>query len=184
MSLLTSAYRAHFEEHGYTIIEDAVPAHLCNAVVEAIFAFLEMDPSNPNNWYRAPHKPGAGVVEMYQHQAMWNVYQHLPIHEVFKDLYATERIWVHSDRVNIKPPCHADYLEWDHKAMYHWDADTSVLPVTFGTQGVLYLTDMTDNQGSFVCWPGAHKSLIDPAQFVRIPGPVGSLLVWHRAQHL
>ena len=68
--------------------------------------------------------------------------------------------------------------------MYHWDADTSVLPVTFGTQGVLYLTDMTDNQGSFVCWPGAHKSLIDPAQFVRIPGPVGSLLVWHRAQHL
>ncbi len=78
--------------------------------------------------------------------------------------------------------------------MYHWDADTSVLPVTFGTQGVLYLTDMTDNQGSFVCWPGAHKSLIDPdqpwlpeidpAQFVRIPGLVGSLLAWHRAQHL
>ena len=77
------------------------------------------------------------MVEMYQHQAMWNVYQHLPIHEVFKDLYATERIWVHSDRVNMKPPCHADHLEWDHKAMYHWDADTSVLPVTFGTQGVL-----------------------------------------------
>ena len=124
------------------------------------------------------------MVEMYQHQAMWNVYQHLPIHEVFKDLYATERIWVHSDRVNMQPPCHADYLERDHKAMYHWDAGTSVL----------YLTDTTDNQGSFVCWPGAHKSLIDPdqpwlpeidpAQFVRIPGPVGSLLVWHRAQHL
>ena len=31
--------------------------------------------------------------------------------------------------------------------MYHWDADTSVLPVTFRTQGVLYLTDTAYNQG-------------------------------------
>lgn len=59
MSLLTSAHRAHFEEHGYMIIENSVPVHLCNAVVEAIFAFLGMDPNDPNDWYRAPHKPGA-----------------------------------------------------------------------------------------------------------------------------
>ena len=74
MSLLTSALRAHFEKHGYTIIEDAVPAHLCNAVVEAIFAYLEMNPNNPNDLYRASHKPVTGMVEMYQHQAMWNVH--------------------------------------------------------------------------------------------------------------
>lgn len=44
---------------------------------------------------------------------------------------------------------------------------------------------------SFVCWPGAHKPLIDPdqpwlpeidpAQFVQVPGSVGSLLFWHYA---
>ena len=69
MSLLTPTHREHFDEHGYMVIENAVPVDLCNAVVEAIFAFLEMDPNNPNDWYRAPHKPGAGMVEMYQHQA-------------------------------------------------------------------------------------------------------------------
>ena len=53
----------------------------------------------------------------------------------------------------MKPPKHPDYPEWDHKGMYHWDADTSNLPVRFSTQGVLFLRDTDDNQGSFVCWP-------------------------------
>ena len=162
MELLTQAHRDHFDEYGYMVIEDAVPVDLCAAVVDAIFAFLEMDPDDPGSWYRAPHKPGAGMVEMYQHQAMWNVYQHPPIHRIYSQVYGTERIWVHPDRVNMKPPRHPDHPEWDHKGMYHWDADTSKLPVSFGTQGVLFLTDTADDQGSFVCWPGAHKSLIDP----------------------
>ena len=80
------------------VIENAVPTELCNAVVDAIFSgkcsFLEMDPSDPNDWYRTPHKPGAGMVEMYQHQAMWNVYQHPPIHQIYAEVYGTERIWV------------------------------------------------------------------------------------------
>lgn len=68
MTILTQAHHDHFDEYGYMVIENAVPIDLCEAVVDAIFAFLEMDPSNPNDWYRAPHKPGAGMVEMYFHQ--------------------------------------------------------------------------------------------------------------------
>ena len=191
MGILTEAHHEHFDECGYMIIEDAIPTDLCGAVVDAIFAFLEMDPGKPDDWSRPPHKPGAGMVEMYQHQAMWNVYQHPAIHQIYSEVYGTERIWVHPDRVNMKPPRHDDYPEWDHKGMYHWDADTSKLPVTFGTQGVLYLTDTADDQGSFVCWPGAHKSLIDekepwvpeidPERFVQVPAKAGSLLIWHRA---
>ncbi len=142
-----------------------------------------------NDWYRAPHKPGAGMVEMYHHQAMWNVYQHPPIHQIYSEVYGTERIWVHQDRVNMKPPKHPGYPEWDHKGMYHWDADTSKLPVHFSTQGVLFLQDTADNQGSFICWPGAHKSLIDKEnpwvpelsldKFIQVPAKAGSLLIWH-----
>ena len=84
MPILTQAHREHFDEYGYMVIENAIPTELCDAVVDAIFAFLEMDPSAPNDWYRAPHKPGAGMVEMYQHQAMWNVYQHPPIHQIYQ----------------------------------------------------------------------------------------------------
>ena len=46
------------------VIENSVPIELCNAVVGAIFDFLEMNPDNPDDWYRLPHKPGAGMVEM------------------------------------------------------------------------------------------------------------------------
>ena len=58
MAILTQTHREHFDEYGYMVIENAVPTELCDAVVDAIFAFLEMDPSDPNDWYRAPHKPG------------------------------------------------------------------------------------------------------------------------------
>ena len=195
MPILTQTHRDHFDEYGYMVIENAVPTELCEPVVDAIFAFLEMDPSDPDGWYRAPHKPGAGMVEMYFHQAMWNIYQHPPIHQIYSEVYGTERIWVHIDRVNMKPPKHLDHPEWDHKGMYHWDADTSKLPVRFSTQGVLFLRDTADNQGSFVCWPGAHKSLIDKEnpwvpeltpevyreEFIQVPAKAGSLLIWHVA---
>lgn len=70
MNILTQAHRDHFDENGYMVVEGAVPTALCAAVVAAIFAFLEMDPADPETWYRAPHKPGADMVEMYQHQAL------------------------------------------------------------------------------------------------------------------
>ena len=191
MPIISQKHHKHFERYGYMVIENSVPIELCNAVVEAIFDFLEMNPDNPDDWYQLPHKPGAGMVEMYQHQAMWNVYQYPLIHQIYTEIYGTHRIWVHPDRVNMKPPLHPSYPEWDHKGMYHWDVDTSKLPVTFGTQGVLFLTDTADNQGSFVCWPGAHKSLIDnkrpwvpelsPENFIQVSASAGSLLIWHRA---
>ena len=48
MGILTQAHHEHFDEYGYMVIEDAVPTDLCDAVVDAIFAFLGMDPENPN----------------------------------------------------------------------------------------------------------------------------------------
>ena len=109
MGILSAEHHQHFDQFGYMVIENAVPLDLCQAVVEAIFAFLEMDPNDPNDWYRWPHKPGSGMVEMYQHQAMWNVYQHQPIHQIYTEVYGTHRIWVHPDRVNMKPPHHLEY---------------------------------------------------------------------------
>ena len=195
MPILTRAHREHFNEHGYMVVDDAVPIDLCDAVVAAIWAFMEIDPTDPDDWYRLPHKPperpGVGMVGMYWHQAMWNVYQHPRIHQIYSEVYGTHRLWVHIDRVNMKPPRHPDYPEWVRGSRYHWDADTSKLPVRFGTQGVLYLTDTDADQGSFVCWPGAHKSLIDeehpsipeltPDKFVPIPANGGSMLIWHQA---
>ena len=195
MSILKQAHRDHFNEYGYMVVENAVPIDLCNAVVDAIWAFLGMDPSDPDDWYRLPHeppeRPGIGMVSMYWHQAMWDVYQHPRVHQLYSEVYGTDRLWVHIDRVNMKPPRHPNHPDWARASGCHWDADTSKLPLKFGTQGVLYLTDTDANQGGFGCLPGAHKSLIDeenpripeltPGKFASIPGKAGSMLVWHQA---
>ena len=65
MSILTQAHHDHFDEYGYMVIENAVSTELCEAVVDAIYVFLEMDPSDPNDWYQTPHNHGAGMVDMW-----------------------------------------------------------------------------------------------------------------------
>ena len=59
-----------WDENGYVIIPDAVPAALLEATISAIAAFLDLDPRNPETWYADPPRR-LGFVEMYHHQAMW-----------------------------------------------------------------------------------------------------------------
>ncbi len=191
MSVLTQSDREHFADQGYVIVRQAVPKENCDAVVDAIWEFLGMDREDPDDWYRAPHKPGGGMVEMYQHQSMWDNRQHPRVHQAFADIWGDEKLQCSIDRVNFKPPPHPEHPEWDHKGFRHWDADTSKLPLRFGVQGVLYLTDTAADQGSFQCMPGEHKPLLDeenpylpeldPDKFVQIEGKAGDLLIWNRA---
>lgn len=191
MSVLTQSDRDFFDAQGYVVVREAVPKANCDAVVDAIWDFLGMDRDDPNDWYRAPHKPGGGMVEMYQHPAMWNNRQHPRLYQAYVDLWGTEKLWCSTDRVNFKPPPHPDHPEWEHKGFCHWDADTSKLPLRFGVQGVVFLTDTAADQGSFQCMPGEHKHLLDKEnpyvpelddeKFVQIEGKAGDLLIWHRA---
>ena len=191
MAVLTQSDREFFDAQGYVIVREAVPKANCDAVVDAIWDFLGMDREDPDDWYREPHKPGGGMVEMYQHQAMWDNRQHPRLYQAFADIWGDEKLQCSVDRVNFKPPPHPDHPEWDHKGFRHWDADTSKLPLRFGVQGVLYLTDTGSDQGSFQCMPGEHKPLLDeenpylpeldPDRFVQIEGKAGDLLIWNRA---
>lgn len=159
MNVLSESDLAHFREQGYVIVRNAVPEADCQAVIRALFQFLEMSPDNPDDWYRAPLTPG-GMVEMYQHQALWNNRQAPRIHGAMTDLFGTEKLWVSVDRANLKPPFRADHPEYDHKGFTHWDMDTTKLATTpFGVQGVLYLTDTSEEMGGFTCVPGFHNDL-------------------------
>ena len=40
----------------------------------------------------------------------------------------------------------------------HWDTSLA-LPIPFGVQGILYLTDTAANQGAFTCVPGFHRRI-------------------------
>src|SRR5688572_15852712 len=105
MSVFSANDLKFFDEQGYVILHNAVPRENCEAVIDAIFEFLEMNPDDPNDWYRAPHSPG-GMVEMYQHQALWNNRQHPRLHEAYAQLVGTPKLWVTEDRVGFKLPPH------------------------------------------------------------------------------
>lgn len=158
MTVFTEEHRAFLEEWGYVVVPDVVPGELCDAVVETIFDFLEMDANDPEDWYREPLRPG-GMIEIYQHQALWNTRQHPRMHQLFAELWGDEKLRVSIDRVGMKPPRHPDHPEYEHKGFIHWDTDTSQTPIPFYVQGVLSLTDTDADMGGFQCVPGFHKNL-------------------------
>jgi hypothetical protein len=158
MSAFSDTDLDFFRTNGYVIQSDAVPPENLRSVVDAIFAFLGMDPDNPEDWYRPPHRTN-GMVEIYQHQALWNNRQHPRVHQAFAAIYGTEKLWVSEDRACMKPPMHPAHPDYDHKGFTHWDVDTSKLPLPFRVQGVLALTDTAVDMGGFQCVPGFHRDL-------------------------
>ncbi|MEZ4620603.1 MAG: hypothetical protein R2867_34550 [Caldilineaceae bacterium] len=84
--LLTPEERAFWNENGYVIIRNAVPKENVDAVVDAIWDFLEVDRNDPEAWYHAPVSR-AGMLEMYHHQALWNNRQLPNIYQAFADIW-------------------------------------------------------------------------------------------------
>ena len=198
--VLSAADHAFFEENGYVIVHDTVPPENLDALIRTIWEFLGMDPNDPADWCRPPHRTSS-MIEMYQHQALWDNRQHPRVHQAFSEIHGTEKLWVSLDRASMKPPPHPDHPEYDHKGFTHWDTDTAKLPQPFGVQGVLYLTDTTEDMGGFQCIPGFHKNLeawietqppdrnpsvpdlnrLPPGMKVTpIPGKAGDLVIWNK----
>lgn len=204
--VLSDSDHAFWEENGYVVVPDAVPRENLDRLVEAIWEFLEIDPDDPEDWYR--HDPytrerrtspisSGGMVEIYQHQAIWDNRQYPRVHRAFAEIWGDEKLWVSLDRANMKPPAREDKPAWNNKGMIHWDMDTSKRPITFGVQGVLYLTDTAEDQGGFQCVPGFHRMFdewvktqpedrnpsrpdLEGLTVKPIPGKAGDLLIWHR----
>jgi len=208
MKVLSNEDNVFWEENGYVVVKNAVPQENLDAMIQAIWRFLEVDGDDPESWYcHSPRVRGdeedqspisiAGMVEMYQHQAIWNNRQHPRVYGAFCDVWGRDDLWVSLDRANMKPPVRKKNPEWDHLGMIHWDLDTSRDPIPFGVQGVLYLTDTAENQGGFQCVPGFHRTFdewvktqpedrntrapdLDGLEVKAIPGDAGDLLIWHR----
>ncbi len=198
--MLTEEQTAFFDQNGFLVLPGAVSPEDCEAVVTAIYEFLEVDPAKPERLYHPPLEPG-GMVELYQHQSLWNNRQNETLYRAFADLFRTPNLWVTMDRVNLKPPFHPAHPEYDHKGFTHWDCDTSKWPVPFGLQGVLALRDTDESMGGFQCIPGFHRNLKEwmdaqpegrssfypdltrlpqGRKVTPIPMKQGDFVIWHR----
>src|SRR5579862_8099183 len=100
MTILSREDHAFFAENGYLRVRDVVPRENCEAVIDTLWEFVGLDRNSPEDWYRPPAKPG-GMVEIYQHQALWDNRQHPRLHQAFSELLGTEKLWVSIDRANL-----------------------------------------------------------------------------------
>ena len=161
MRVLTQEDLAFWHEHGYVVVRNAVPRENVDAVVDIIWEFMEMDPNDPETWYRpqdgddsTPKLKVSGMAELYHHQSLWDNRQNPRVYGAFVDIWQTEKLWVSIDRVNLNPPARAD---WDFQGFVHWDIDTSLQPIPLQVQGVLSLVDVSEEAGGLQVVPGFHR---------------------------
>jgi hypothetical protein len=193
MPILSPDDHAFFAENGYIIVPNAVPQQNLDAVIDAIWEFLGMDRNAPEDWYREPHRTN-GMVEIYQHQALWDNRQAPRVYETFTEILGTAKLWVSMDRACMKPRPHPAHPKYDHKGFIHWDTDITQRPARFSVQGVLYLADTDIDQGGFQCAPSVYRETLEwirtqpgdskPPEapdeaVIPIPGKAGDLLIWN-----
>ncbi|KAA2219464.1 phytanoyl-CoA dioxygenase family protein [Maribacter flavus] len=147
--------------NGYIVIKNAVPKEQAQRTAAFLWEFDEKDPNEKSTWYAPPRAEmkmkeltGTGMVEVYNHQYLWDNRQTQRVYDAFVDVWGTEKLWVTIDRANLNFP----QREGEHKKGFiHWDYDPETRPQN--VQGVLALADQTDeNMGGFQCIPWLYRN--------------------------
>lgn len=191
---LTDADLKCWKENGYVIVRNAVGSKQCEDAAQAIYDFLEMNPEQPDTWYGTNNREGIWV-PLLHHPAFWANRDSPRIHAAFAQLWNRDDLWVTVDQGGMNPPERAG---WNFPGQgLHFDVSLE-LPIPFGVQGILYLTDTAADQGAFRCVPGFHREIetwlenlpdgVDPRgedleKFGAVPiaGRAGDLIIWHQA---
>ncbi len=161
LRVLSEADWQFWLHNGYVVVKQAVPREQALATAAFIWEFEEKDPHDPTTWYTAPRAEmqmkelvGTGMVEVYNHQHLWNNRQAPRVHAAFADIWGTEKLWVTIDRANLNFPIRPGF---EYQAFIHWDYDPETNPVN--VQGVLALADQTDEEmGGFQCIPELYRT--------------------------
>ena len=187
--------------NGYVVVKNAVPKAQVDRLADFLWEFEEKDPHNPETWYTPPRAEiqmkeltNTGMVEVYNHQLLWDNRQYPKVHQAFADIWGTEKLWVTIDRCNLNFPIRPGF---EYKAFIHWDYDPESKPEN--VQGVLALADQRDeNMGGFQCVPELFRTydswkLTQPKdrnpfqpdvtgfEIVKVPMEAGDLLIFHSA---
>jgi len=161
LRVLSEADWKFWLHNGYIVVKNAIPKAQAQATADFLWEFDEKDPNDSNTWYTAPRAEmqmkeltGTGMVEVYNHQKLWNNRQTQKVYDAFVDVWGTEKLWVTIDRANLNFPQRSGE---EKKGFIHWDYDPETKPQN--VQGVLALADQTDeNMGGFQCIPWLYRN--------------------------
>lgn len=148
-------------QNGYVVIRNAISREQALEAANFLWEFEEKDPNDPGTWYtqaRAEMKmkelTNTGMVEVYNHQQLWNNRMTQKVYDAFVDIWGSEKLWVTIDRANLNFPMRPGF---EYKGFIHWDYDPDTKPVN--VQGVIALADQTDeNMGGFQCIPELFRT--------------------------
>ena len=153
----------HWITRGYVVVRQAVPPENVKRLVDLLWEFQEMNPADPSTWYKDQLRDHAmkelnnsGMVEIYNHQYLWDNRQYPRIYDAFVDIWDNEKLWVTIDRANLNPP---NRSQRPFSGFIHWDADTTLDPLPVNVQGVLSLVDHEPEMGGFQCVPELFRTL-------------------------
>jgi hypothetical protein len=165
LRVLSEADWQHWITRGYVIVRQAVPKENVERLVETLWRFDEKDPADPATWYAPQRRDhlmkelnGTGMLEIYNHQHLWDNRQQQRVYDAFVDIWDREDLWVTIDRANLNPPKKA---RGNPNGFIHWDADTSLVPPPIGVQGVLSLKKQDGDVGGFQCIPELFSGFDD-----------------------
>jgi len=193
--VLSAGDKAFWEENGYIVIRNAVPAEQCTAARAAILESLGAEADVADSWYtNHPSKNGL-MLSFFQHEALDKNRNSQKIKKAFTELYGDTEIYLLIDKVSFNPPETEEYKFAG--SPLHWDVSLQ-LPIPFVLQGLLYLNDVSAEDGAFHCVPGFHKQIdkwiadlpedVNPRDIakeqltpVAVPGNAGDLVIWHQA---
>ncbi|RLU81605.1 phytanoyl-CoA dioxygenase [Streptomyces griseocarneus] len=161
LRVLSPADWEQWTTHGYAVVRRAVPQEHVERLTRALWEFEDMRPDDPATWYAdrtdSPRLPGhSGLVEIYNHQAMWDNRQHQRVYDAFVDIWDTAALWVVIDFANVNPPNRGPRT---FEGFVHWDVDTSRRPLPISCQGVLSLSAGDEEIGGFQCVPTVFEKL-------------------------
>ena len=156
LRVLTETEWQFWMEKGYIVIKNAIPKEQATVTADFLWEFEDKHPHDPNTWYTPPRAEmkmkelaGTGMLEVYNHQQLWNNRQTQRVYDSFVDVWGTEKLWVTIDRANLNFPIKKGFK---YKGFIHWDYDPETKPQN--VQGVIALSDQTDlDMGGFQCIP-------------------------------
>ncbi|MCO5935151.1 phytanoyl-CoA dioxygenase family protein [Mucilaginibacter sp. RB4R14] len=161
LQVLSEADWQFWMDNGYVIIKNAVPKEQVKKLADYLWEYEGKDQNDIETWYARPNAQmqmselnNTGMVEIYNHQFMWNNRQMDKIHKAFADVWGTEKLWVTIDRANLNFPLRPGF---EYKGFIHWDYDPETKPQN--VQGVLALADQThETMGGFQCVPELYRT--------------------------
>jgi hypothetical protein len=200
LRVLTGDDWLHWTTCGYAIVTHAVPLDHLHRLKALLWEFQEMDPADPATWNKPQLRDNrmtelnhSGMVEIYNHQFLWDNRQYPRVYDAFVDVWDREDLWVTIDRANLNPP---NRSARPFGGFIHWDSDTAQVPLPVNVQGVLSLVDTDPEVGGFQCvpelfrtfdaWIAAQPADRDPFRpdltglaIEFVPLVAGDLLIWN-----